>query len=277
MSPPGTRADIASTPLRGYRYAALLSFCLATPLLIAFRAYVPGGITWLASLGFALLARDAAFQRRLAVLLGCIALLAVAPIHTDTSTAHFLTLGSAFFLVIFVPALILHWTDPEAIRFRLWPRTFRWLDVIYVIISVPLSWLAFRLYFGIANPDVPHHWLLPVPPSTDSTVRLFIGINLVGLWDELFFINTVYAVFRSMFPYAVASAAQAVVYTTVLFRMAFTGIGPAIIYVFALTQAAMFEESESLLYVLLVHVIVDAFLVAAILAHYYAWVPFLHF
>ena len=66
-----------------------------------------------------------------------------------------------------------------------------------------------------------------------------------------------------------ANAAQAVVYTSVLYDMAFTGAGPVIVYLFALTQGSMYDGSRSLLWVLLVHLIVDFFLVAAILHHYY--------
>jgi hypothetical protein len=66
-----------------------------------------------------------------------------------------------------------------------------------------------------------------------------------------------------------ANAAQAVVYASVLYTMAFTGIGPLVIYLFALTQGAMYEGSRSLLWVLIVHLVVDLFLVAAILHFYY--------
>jgi len=67
----------------------------------------------------------------------------------------------------------------------------------------------------------------------------------------------------------VANAAQAVVYTAVLCDMAFTGIGPIVVYGFAWTQGAMFEKADNLLYVLLVHIIVDVFLFAAIVGHHY--------
>jgi membrane protease YdiL (CAAX protease family) len=120
------------------------------------------------------------------------------------------------------------------------------------------------------NPDVPTHWVLPPDSNPEASWRLFIGINLVGIWDELFFVNTVYAVLRSIFPYRVANAGQAVVYSAVLTRMAFTGFGPILVFIFAVTQGAMFEDSDNLLYVILVHLIVDAFLFAAILSHYYS-------
>lgn len=42
-----------------------------------------------------------------------------------------------------------------------------------------------------------------------------------------------------------------------------------LVYLFALTQGAMFEESENLLYVLAVHLVVDYYLVDCILAYHY--------
>jgi hypothetical protein len=267
----------ARSSARNFRFTALVAFCLSAPLLIVFRSVVPGWTAWIVAFSAAILTRDGAFLRRMGVLLACIGVLAVAPIHTNTSTAHFIALAIPFFLVIAGPALFLSRTDPGVIRFRIFPRKFRFLDLFYVLVSIPLSWLAFHFYFGIWSPDVPTHWHLPSHPELEATLRLFIGINCVGIWDELFFVNTVYAVLRSLFAYPLANAAQAVIYTTVLYRMAFTGAGPAIVYVFALTQGAMFEESESLLYVLVVHLIVDAFLFASILAHHYPGIPVLHF
>lgn len=267
ITPPRSRAG----------YLALVAFCAATPLLIPLRLLLPGAILWAVSAALLLREPEAAVRRRLGVLLVCVGILALAPIDTDTSTRHFITLGLPFLAVILIPALLLGRTDPGVIRYRLFPRRFRRLDLGYVLISIPLTWAAFDLYFKVVSPHVPFHWSLPAVPHAEATWRLFIGINCVGIWDELFFVNTVYATLRSIFPHRTANLAQAVVYTSVLTRMAFTGLGPVLIYIFALTQGAMFEESESLLYVLVVHLIVDAFLVAGILAAYYpghALLPF---
>ena len=116
---------------------------------------------------------------------------------------------------------------------------------------------------------MPTHWPLPARHDPGQVWRLIIGINCVGIWDELFFINTIYAILRSLYSAPIANLAQAVVYTSVLYDMAFTGIGPLVIYGFALTQGMMWEKSRCLLFVLAVHVIVDVFLVMAILRHYY--------
>ena len=100
-------------------------------------------------------------------------------------------------------------------------------------------------------------------------MRLFVGINLVGVWDELFFINIGYAVLRQLFGPRTANLAQAVIYTTVLWTMAFRGVGPVFVYLFALTQGAMFERSKVLVWVLIAHLIVDYFLFQAIVTAYY--------
>ncbi len=251
------------------RYLALTALVAATILLIPAERWAPGAVVWVAALWLALRDPEPAFRRRLGVLLGVVALLAVAPIHTALDNTHFAVLGGFFLAAVAGPALILRRTDPGLLEFRLWLRRLRWQDLFYTALSVPLAWLVIRIYFQRLTPAMPTHWWLPARPDHDGIWRLIVGINCVGIWDELFFVNTVYAVLRSLFPQRVANAAQAVVYTAVLYDMAFTGAGPVIVYLFALTQGSMYEGSRSLLWVLIVHLIVDFFLVAAILHHYY--------
>ncbi|MCE9612672.1 MAG: hypothetical protein K8T26_00255 [Lentisphaerae bacterium] len=248
--------------------ATLIALCVATVLLVPLEWYVWGGLCWAA--GVILVARhpDVSVRRRLWTLFGAVAVLAAAPIHTDRSTVHVLHLGLFFAAVVVVPTWILR-REPGVIEWRLWPRRFQWLDVLYTLIAIPLAWGVVRGYFFDINPDLPTHWPMPAVPTSEAHWRLFMGINAVGIWDELFFVNTVFAILRSMYPKDVANLAQAVIYTAVLNDMAFTGIGPVVVYIFALTQGAMYERSRCLLYVLIVHLVVDAFLVAAILQYHY--------
>ena len=55
----------------------------------------------------------------------------------------------------------------------------------------------------------------------------------------------------------------------VLNDMAFNGAGPLFVYAFALIQGTLFEKTENLLYVLVVHLIVDYFLFQEIVTSYY--------
>lgn len=255
------------------RHLALLAFCVATVLLIPLHQHVAGAVAWLACAG--LLWRDPlpAARRRIGVLLACIAILAVADIDTNLQPASVVPLVAAFAAVVLLPALVLGRSDPGVIRYRFWPSRLRKLDLFYVAISVPLAWGILKWYFQFEG-DLHLNWSLPPEPDKGSVRALFWGINGTGVWDELFFVNTVYAVLRSLFSFRVANLAQAVVYTGVLYDMAFTGIGPLLVYGFALTQGSMFEESENLLWVLVVHLIVDYFLFWEIIhGHYPGGVP----
>ena len=258
--------DSARAPGR-LEWGALLCLCAATPLLVTLERFAPGLLVWAA--GALLTARSRpGFRLKLGTLYGVVLLLALAPIDTDRSTGHFLHLGAYFAAVVFIPTLIMR-RKPGVIEWRFWPRRFQWLDVFYVAISIPLAWAVIRGYFFVLSPEVPANWPMPQPFTEEGKWRLFVGINAVGIWDELFFVNTVYGLMRACFPAGRANLAQAVVYTSVLTDMAFTGVGPIVVYIFALTQGAMYERSRCLLYVLIVHLIVDAFLVAAILQYHY--------
>jgi len=243
-------------------------FVATTILLIPLHLYVLGGLTGLASAILAWRDPEPGVRRRMLILLGCLALLGATDINTSLTTRNFLQVGIPFTLVIVLPALILGQTDPGTIRFRFFPEKLRRADVIYTLISIPLAWAVLQFYWWF-NPNLYQNWALAPEANPEEIRRLFIGINLVGIWDELFFVNTVFAVLRSLFRYPIANAVQSVVYTAVLYDMAFTGIGPLIVYAFAWTQGAMFEKSESLIWVLIVHLIVDFFLVAAIVSSHY--------
>ncbi len=259
----------SSKPLSRLQSAAILSFCAATIFLIALDWLLAGAVIWAAGLVCVCRQEDPAFKRRIGVLFGCIACLAVAPVNTDRSNAHFASLSVFFGAVVLLPFLILQKTDPGVIDFRLWPSKIRRLDVFYTLLSIPLAWGILKLYFFHINPELPTHWPMPQPFTGEGRVRLLIGVNAVGIWDELFFVNTVFAILRSTMAFRYANLAQGVVYTSLLYSMAFTGIGPLVVYYFALTQGLMYEKSKCLLWVLIVHILVDYFLVEAILHYHY--------
>ena len=250
------------------RLAALIAFTLGVPCAVTLEWWVPGLILLGASAWLTWRTNDPSFRRRMLVLTGCVLLLAVSPINTQTDNIKFITLGLPFLAVIVLPWLLLRRSDPDVIVYRFWPKHFSWLEFGYVLLSIPLAWGGFRLYFTL-SPEVPFNWALPAQPNDEALLRLFLGINAVGIWDELFFVNTSFAILRSVFPFSWANAAQTVVYTSVLVDMAFRGWGPVFVAALAITQGIMFERSKVLIYVLAVHLIVDYFLFQEIVTAYY--------
>lgn len=247
---------------------ALIAFCAATVLLVPLEAWIPGWLAFALSIAGTVLTKDSTFQRRMGTLLLCVFILALAPVNTSTDNLKFITLGLPFLAVIVLPWLLLR-KDRGVIVYRFFPQHWSRLEIGYVLLSIPLAWAAFRLYFGLLNPEIPFNWKLPDTPSSEPLLKLFVGINLVGIWDELFFINTSFAILRSLFPFWIANLTQSVIYTSVLYDMAFQGWGPLFVFVLAITQGIMFERSKALIYVLLVHLIVDYFLFQEIVEVYY--------
>ena len=256
-------------PSRRPSYAVLVCFVAAAALLIPLAWWGPGLAAWGLCAALLLHSGDRAAQRRMGALLAVVLLLALVPIGTDLTLVNFVRLGATFLGALLVPLVILWRERPRLIEYRILPRHLSRLECAYVALSIPLSWAIVSLYFFNWTPQMPLQWPLAADHGAAQVTRLILGINCVGIWDELFFINTVYGLLRGVFPARVANAAQAVVYTSVLYDMAFTGHGVWIVYLFALTQGTMYEKSRALLYVLIVHLIVDVFLVLAIVQHYY--------
>ena len=227
------------------------------------------GLGVAAWLGFvaALPALPAARRRILLAVFVPAVVLAVAPVDPGLGWGHMAVLGTTLAFCVAFPAWWLR--GRGVLDFRFWPRRLDLVDVGYTLLSIPLAWGAFALYFGVLSPEVPFNWPLPAAPDTAELLKLFGGINAVGIWDELFFVNTCYACFRALYPARAANLAQSVIYTSVLWDMAFSGWGPLFVLALALTQGAMYERSRVLLWVLLVHLIVDYFLFQAIVDAYY--------
>ncbi|MEM9016718.1 MAG: CPBP family glutamic-type intramembrane protease [Verrucomicrobiota bacterium] len=264
------RLDLELTPRR---IAMLICFGAATVMLIPAHQWIIGGIFFVACTVLVATDPEPKLRRRLAVLLGCLVILALCDINTSLSDRNFLQVGIPFTLVLLLPWLVDRFGDRGIITYRFLPLKWRKADVIYTILSIPLAWVVLKSYeWGnreFFDHELFRNWTLPPEPDTSEIRRLFIGVNLVGIWDELFFINTCFALLRSLFAFRIANLIQAVIYTAVLYDMAFTGLGLVIVFAFAWTQGSMYEKSDGLLWVLIVHLIVDYFLVAFIVQTYY--------
>ena len=254
-------------PLLSLLFTTVMLLPLDRPVL-----FLPVGIRLVLGLGAALgfgvlLVRENPERRRKYVALAVpIGIMAVAPLDTGLGWRHVLELGAAFVAVLVVPPLILR---DKTISFKLWPERFDRADILYTLSSIPLAWAGLTLYLEVLSPAVRFNWTLPSTPDGAELFKLFMGINAVGVWDELFFINVCFAILRTLFPYRVANPAQAVIYVSVLYDMAFAGWGPLFIALLALSQGAMFERSRILIWVLIVHLIVDYFLFQIIVEAYY--------
>ena len=201
--------------------------------------------------------------------LGVIGTISLAP---DISWANFVRMGSVLVVAVVVPYVVDRFVfKRHVVRFpintgRRWTTAERW----YVVIVVGLAWLIMPFYF--INSGTYLNW--PAVSEPSEIIRLFIGVNAVGLWDELFFICTVFALLRRHFPLWQANILQAIIFVSFLWELGYTSWGPFLTTPFVLIQGYLFNRTRSLPYVLCTHLIFDCVLWAVLLhAHNPGWLP----
>ncbi|MCR2801625.1 CPBP family intramembrane metalloprotease [Microbacterium sp. zg-Y818] len=171
-----------------------------------------------------------------------------------------LALGGA----VVVPYVISRWVYRDrAISFP-WRGGGRWTTFqwVWLLLVLVLGWLILPFYFITSG--VYMNW--PVVDTPDLIARLFVGVGAVGIWDELFFICTVFALLRRHFADLSANLLQAIVFVSFLWELGYREWGPALTIPFALLQGYIFLRTRSLAYVVTVHLLFDA-VVFAVLVH----------
>ena len=188
----------------------------------------------------------------IAVGLGIVGLISV---EADISYANMALMGVVLSLAVLVPFLI----DRRLYKRRTivfpirtgqrWATLERW----YLAIVVALGWILLPTYFIRSGSY--QNW--PAINAPDELGRLAVGVTFVGIWDELFFICVVFAVFRRHFPMWQANVLQAIIFVSFLWELGYREWGPALTIPFALLQGYIFMRTKSLTYVVCVHLLFD--------------------
>lgn len=248
--------------------------CGAAVFLFALMWAIPGYVLLIAGVGSGwLLARGAVVATSLARDLTLIAIgqaiISTISLEADISYGNMALMGTVLALAVAVPYLISRFVFRDhAVRFP-WRTGRRWTGVqwLYLVVVVLAGWLILPFYFITSG--VYHNWPQVVAP--DEIARLFVGVNAVGTWDELFFICTVFTLLRRHFPDWQANLLQATVFVSFLWELGYQSWGPLITIPFALIQGYTFRLTKSLTYVLIVHLLFDAIVFAVIVYAHNGW------
>ena len=213
---------------------------------------------------------DRAVGKDLALIAFGLVVMSVVPITTDISTAHMVTMGTAMALAVAGPYLVSRYVYRDhAVRFPLrtgerWTR----LEKLYLVAVPVLGYVLLPVY--MIPTGVYENW--PAVSDVEGIARLFAGTNVLGIWDELFFICTVFTLLRRHVSFWPANLLQAVLFTSFLYDLGFHAWGPVLIYVFALVQGYIFGLTRSLTYVVCVHLLFDLVLFLVLVhAHNRSW------
>ena len=190
-------------------------------------------------------------------------------IAADISYGNMLLMGTVLGLAVVVPFVISRFVYRDhVIRFP-WRTGKRWTRVqwAYLLLVLFLGWAILPFYFITSG--VYTNW--PTVTEPDEIARLFVGVNAVGTWDELFFICTVFALLRRHFPTWQANLLQSIVFVSFLWELGYQSWGPLLTLPFALLQGYTFKLTKSLTYVLVVHLLFDAIVFAVIVYAHNGW------
>jgi len=207
---------------------------------------------------------DGRLLRHLALVATSLAIIGLVPLKADLSDVAILRFAVVLGLAVLIPLVVSrHLWHEDVIRFpvrtgRPWSR-FEWG---YLLVVVVLGYLVLPVYFISSGAYL--NW--PAISTGEEITRLFVGVNAVGLWDELFFICTVFALLRQHFSFRQANVLQAVVFVSFLYELGYQSWGPLLTVPFALLQGYIFNRTKSFLYVLVVHLSFDV-IIFGVLVH----------
>lgn len=208
--------------------------------------------------------REPSLTRDLSLIALGMLIVSVIPLAAELDNLAMLRFTLALGGAVAVPYLVSRFVFRDrAISFP-WRSSRRWgrLQWGWLVAVLVLGWLILPFYFITSG--VYQNW--PVVDTPDLIARLFVGVGAVGIWDELFFICTVFALLRRHFPDALANVLQAIVFVSFLWELGYRAWGPVLTIPFALLQGFIFLRTHSLAYVVTVHLLFDA-VVFGVLVH----------
>ena len=245
--------------------------CVVAILLIALQLKLAGWIVLVLGL-ISLLFCSKQFRKDLLLIYISIAILGITPITTDISWLHIVQMGTPLILAVLLPYFVSRYLYKDhLVRFkfhhgRSWYRS----EILYILATAVIAYLL--LPFFLKNTGSYRYWT--VDPGVGNLVRLFLGTNFLGIWDELFFVSTILGILRRFMNFHAANAAQGIMFTSFLFELGFRGWGFIMIFIFALIQGYVFKKTESLFYVITIHLTLDFVLYLALIhAHHPSWMP----
>jgi membrane protease YdiL (CAAX protease family) len=256
---------------RFFETLSLILLPLSSILLIGLQFKLIGFVLLFLGI-FSLFFCSKTFRKDLLLVYISLGILGMTPISTDISASHSIFMAILLTLVLLFPYLISRYIYKDhLVRFHFRKKE-KWtkVEISYIFLTGILSYFIFP--FMLLNTGSYQNW--HVYPGAINLLLLFIGTNALGIWDELFFINTVLGILRKHSSFPIANFIQAILFTSFLYELGFRGWAFLLIFFFALLQGIIFKKTNSLLYIIAIHLTADFILyLALIYTHYPTWMP----
>ena len=249
---PATPGRATGSPSLRLLAAALVS--ASAVLLFALRLPLPGYAVLAAALVVAVLVDRALFRDLLLIAVGLL-IISTISVEANISYPNMALMGVVLSAAVAVPYVLSRRAfGDRQVWFPIktgqrWTTLERW----YLVGVLLLGYLILPSYFIRSGAYL--NW--PDISALDELGRLFVGVGFVGIWDELFFICTVFALFRRHFSFWTANVLQMVIFVSFLWELGYRSWGPLLTIPFALLQGYTFSITKSLTYVVCVHLLFD--------------------
>ena len=253
------------------RISSLILLALTAIVLIALQIKLFGWILFGLGVCATLLATKQ-FRKDIILIYGSLAILGITPITTDVTALHILQMGFLLSLAVAIPYIISRYIYKDhLVRFQFHHgRKWHTKEISYIFLTAIITYLLFP--FMLRETGSYLNWT--VLPGVGNLFILFLGTNALGIWDELFFVNTVLGILRKHISFQTANFIQAILFTSFLYELGFRGWIFIIIFLFALLQGYIFKKTESLFYVITIHLVADLVLyLTLIYLHHPDWLP----
>jgi membrane protease YdiL (CAAX protease family) len=253
-----------------FEYGSIILLDITAIVLIAFQMKMVGWLI-LGVGAFSLFFAGKQFRRDIFLIYICLALLGLTPITTDTSYGHTIVMGTFLILAIVIPYTMSRYVYKDHLVYFRMHHGRNWYksEIFYIFLTAVVTYFLFPIMLRSSGSYL--NWT--VEPGTDNLLRLFIGTNALGIWDELFFVSTTLGILRRHLTFPFANLAQSILFTSFLYELGFRGWAFLIIFVFALLQGYIFKKTDSLFYVITIHLVADFILyLTLIYLHHPDWI-----
>jgi|SRR6185369_12449393 len=248
------------------KYLSLILLAVSTLLLIPLQMKMIGWPVLLLGLGTLLLC-EKQFRKDIFLIYVSLALLGITEITTNTSPVHFLQMMTTLSLAVAIPYFVSRYFYKDYLVHFQFHHGRNWykLEIFYIFFAGIVTYFSFPFMLWETHSYL--NWT--VNTGFNNLLILFIGTNSLGIWDELFFISTVLGILKRHLAFPLANLLQATMFTSFLFELGFRGWTFLLIFLFALLQGYVFKRTQSLFYLITIHLVVDLVLYLALIYLYH--------
>lgn len=242
--------------LTGKQWATLAVGILCTITYVSHIVFQQPLIGWTAyaiAVGMTgLMARQA--EKYLALVVMGVGIMSIAPVSTKTTPIDMALMGLGMALALGLPYFISHRVYRDSlIHFKLdFRRKWRPVEIGAVVFAVFCCYSVMPLYFATTNGI--SHWQMG---NLTDIVIVFVAVMGIGMWEEFFFVATIFGIFQRYLPFFWANTLQATLFTAFLYQIGFREWIVPGIFLYAFTQGYVFYKYKFLLCNVIIHGLVD--------------------